>query len=88
MKVLIEISEDYYELIKNDVEKHTTNYVPFLMIGNGIPLNGTNGEVLLRMFPPSVYFPSEGKYMALLTKDCIVSCSNVEWWNAEYKGVE
>lgn len=89
MKVLIEIDEGMYKAL-NSYPCVYSDYVDemFNIIRNGIPLNGTNGEVLMKMFPPSVYFPSEGKYMALLTKDCIVSCSNVEWWNADYKGVE
>lgn len=89
MKVLIEIDERMYKAL-NSYPCVYSDYVDemFNIIRNGVPLNGTNGEVLMKMFPPSVYFPSEGKYMALLTKDCIVSCSNVDWWNADYKGVE
>ena len=89
MKVLIEIDKGLIDSLKNG--SFGIRYNTYDLCGavaNGIPLNGTNGDVLMKMFPPSVYFPSEGKYMALLTKDCIVSCSNVDWWNAEYKGVE
>ena len=89
MKVLIEIDEGLIDSLKNGSFgiKYNT-YDLCGAVANGIPLEGTNGEVLMKMFPPSVYFPSEGKYMALLTKDCIVSCSNEDWWNADYKGVE
>ena len=84
MKVLIEIDEEYYELIKHDVVNMGNDYVPFKIIANGIPLNGTNGEVLLEMFPPSVYLPTREYYIALLTKDCVVNCTNVDWWNTKY----
>lgn len=89
MKVLIEIDDRLIDSLKNG--SFGIRYNTYDLCGavaNGIPLDGTNGEVLMKMFPPSVYFPSEGKYMALLTKDCLVSCSNVDWWNADYKGVE
>lgn len=90
MKVLIEIPNNAYEWINEHkgITDFKTTEMLYNRVRDGISLNGTNGEVLMKMFPPSVYFPSEGKYMALLTKDCIVSCSNVDWWNADYKGVE
>lgn len=50
-----------------------------------IPDNATNGEVLLKMFPPSVYFGDNEKHLVLLTKDCELTCLNNEWWNAPYK---
>lgn len=86
MKVLIDITDDEY---KGIVQNNPKNFIPIdycEVIRNGTPLNGTNGEVLMKMFPPSVYFSSDDTYMALLTKDCLVSCSNVDWWNAEYRG--
>jgi hypothetical protein len=36
-KIVIEISEDYYELIKDDVE-HGMDYLPCVLIANGTPL--------------------------------------------------
>ncbi len=89
MKVLIEIDDKLIDSLKNG--SFGIRYNTYDLCGavaNGIPLEGTNGEFLMKMFPPSVYFTSDGTYMALLTKDCLVSCSNVEWWNAEYKGAE
>lgn len=90
MKVLIKIPNNAYEWINEHkgVTDFKTTEMLYNRVRDGISLNGTNGEVLMKMFPPSVYFPSEGKYMVLLTKDCLVSCSNADWWNADYKGVE
>ncbi len=36
-KIVIDINEDYYELIKADVE-HGMNYLPCVLIANGTPL--------------------------------------------------
>ena len=90
VKVLIEIDEEEYKTLSSLSDREKVNDLMGYekIIANGTPLNGTNGEVLMKMFPPSVYFPSDGIYTALLTKDCVVSCSNKNWWNADYKGVE
>lgn len=48
-------------------------------------VDATNGQVLLQMFPPSVYFGDDEKHIVLLTKDCELTCYNNEWWNAPYK---
>lgn len=45
----------------------------------------TNGKVLLKMFPPSVYYGDDEKHIVLLTKDCELTCYNNEWWNAPYE---
>lgn len=45
----------------------------------------TNGEVLLGVFPPSVYYGDDEKHCVLLAKDCLLDCHNEEWWNAPYK---
>ena len=47
--------------------------------------DATNGEVLLQMFPPSVYYGDDEKHLAILAKDCELTCLNDEWWNAKYK---
>ena len=47
--------------------------------------DATNGEVLLKMFPPSVYYGDDENHIVLLTKDCELTCYNNEWWNAPYK---
>lgn len=88
VKLLIEIDEEEYETLSSLSDREKVNDLIGYekIIANGIPLDGTNGKVLMKMFPPSVYFPSDGTYMALLAKDCLVSCSNMDWWNADYKG--
>lgn len=45
MKLIIEIPKDYYEIIKHDVENHLTDYRPFEIIGNGIPLDDVKAEI-------------------------------------------
>lgn len=38
MKIVIDIDEDYYELIKHDVKQNKNNYKPLVLIANGTPL--------------------------------------------------
>ena len=45
VKLIIEIPKDYYEIIKHDVENHLTDYRPFEIIGNGIPLDDVKAEI-------------------------------------------
>lgn len=39
VKLIIEMPKDYYEIIKHNVENHLTDYRPFEIIANGIPLD-------------------------------------------------
>lgn len=45
MKLIIDIPDDYYEIIKHDVDNHLTHYRPFVIIGNGIPLDDVKAEI-------------------------------------------
>ena len=45
VKLIIEIPKDYYEIIKHDVENHLTDYRPFEIIGNGIPLDDVKANI-------------------------------------------
>lgn len=45
VKLIIEIPKDYYEIIKHEVEHHLTDYRPFEIIGNGIPLDDVKAEI-------------------------------------------
>ena len=51
IKVVIEISKDYYEILKCEVEQNQTDYYPFIVIGNGIPLleDQPSSEVIERV---------------------------------------
>ena len=70
-------------LSKDDTLKITFNDSQYKYIR--IADNATNGQVLLQMFPPSVYFGDNEKHLVLLTKDCELTCYNNEWWNAKFK---
>ena len=39
VKLIIEVPKNYYELLKCGVEQNLTDYYPFIVIGNGIPLD-------------------------------------------------
>ena len=45
VKLIIEISKDYYEILKCEVEENQTDYYPFIVIGNGIPLDDVKAEI-------------------------------------------
>ena len=45
MKLIIDIPDDYYEIIKHNVDNHLTDYRPFEIIGNGIPLDDVKAEI-------------------------------------------
>lgn len=45
MQIVIDIDEDYYELIKHDV-KNGMDYLPCKLIANGIPLPRQHGRLI------------------------------------------
>lgn len=45
IKLVVDIPKGYYEIIKHDVEHHLTDYKPFEIIGNGIPLDDVKSEL-------------------------------------------
>jgi len=87
MKIVIEIPEEMRDnAIWYDVSDFDTEDIATILkaIVYGTPLPKTNGEVLMTMFPPSVYYGKD-KRLVLLAKDVCLECVNDEWWNAEYK---
>lgn len=47
MRIVIDIDERYYEIIKNDVERGM-DYRPFVIIANGTPLPKGHGDLIDR----------------------------------------
>ena len=45
MKVIIDISEDYYEIVKHDVQGGN-DYLPFKLIAKGTPLPKGHGRLI------------------------------------------
>ena len=86
MKIVIDIPESVYNDCKAYYETHDYMATMISMIANGKPLPKTNGEVLMTMFPPSVYYGKD-KRLVLLAKDTCLECTNDDWWKAEWKGV-
>ena len=96
MKVLIEIDEGLIDSLKNGSFgiKYNT-YDLCGAVANGIPLEGTNGEVLKAVFPESDgYEYAVEKDLEIATmfvfKDEQAGYMNFDlnWWNADYKEVE
>ena len=45
IKIIAEVDREYYQIIKRDVENHLTDFYPFEIIGNGIPLDDAKAEI-------------------------------------------
>ena len=45
MKLIVDIPEDYYEIIKHHVDNHQLDYRPFEIIANGTPLDDVRAEI-------------------------------------------
>lgn len=86
MKVLIEIDEEYLDIVRG-AKAHGADFKPYNIIANGTPLNGTNGEVLKAVFP-NVESRLDEKTGIMLVKwtDNTTKCFKASWWNADYKG--
>ena len=61
IKVIIEISKDYYEILKCEVEENQTDYYPFIVIGNGIPLDDIDSDETRAYFDGQAYGWEEGR---------------------------
>ena len=48
MKLIIDIDDDYYELVKHDVEIYHNDFLPFRLIANGTPLPKGHGNLVDR----------------------------------------
>lgn len=51
VKIIAEVDREYYEIIKRDVENHLTDFYPFEIIGNGIPLDDVKAEIEQNAYP-------------------------------------
>ncbi len=48
MKLVIDIDEDYYEIIKHDVKANHNDFKPYTIIANGTPLPKGHGDLIDR----------------------------------------
>ena len=46
MKILIDIDEEYYEIIKHDVKVNHNDFKPYEIIANGTPLPKGHGRLI------------------------------------------
>lgn len=81
MKLIIDIDEDYYEILKYEVE-HGNDYKPFKIIANGTPLDDmTNGDIINTLF-----YGSDVAFH--FTEDCgrslRVNKFSKSWWYEKY----
>ena len=45
MKLVIDIDEDYYEIVKHEVEANGGHFLPFALIAKGTPLPKGHGDL-------------------------------------------
>ena len=60
VKLIVELPKDYYEIIKCEVEQNLTDYYPFIVIGNGIPLDDIKSKIseISKKYPMTVDYES------------------------------
>lgn len=46
MKIVIDIDEDYYEIIKHNVKVFHNDFKPYVLIANGTPLPKGHGRLI------------------------------------------
>ena len=46
MKLVIDIDEDYYEIVKHEVEANGGHFLPFALIAKGTPLPKGHGRII------------------------------------------
>ena len=83
MKLIIDIDEDYYKIIKHDVD-NGMDYLPCVLIANGTPIpdNATNGDVIKAMFPNVNVYEHNGGATYSVNNEYNF---NATWWNAPYQ---
>lgn len=93
MKILIDIPDNAYEWINEHkgVTDFKTTEMLYNRVRNGIPLNGTNGDVIKAVFENMTSKVTDEGWIAV-KKDRLQLGTDLRasdsWWNAEYKGAE
>lgn len=79
MKILIDIPEKYYDVIKQISDKSCTADMLIIKYGTPIPDNATNGQVIQTLFKPN--------RVERTGDDVIVENYDFskEWWKAPYQ---
>jgi hypothetical protein len=77
VKLIIEIPKDYYEIIKHDVEHHLTDYRPFEIIGNGIPLDDVKAEIKKLRSHSARFRTSDGRVVYVDSQDILDVLDNI-----------
>ena len=86
MKVLIEIPDNAYEWINEHkgVTDFKTTEMLYNRVRNGIPLNGTNGDVFGKIMG---YMSMDDAYITTDRRGYLhLRGVKDDWWNADYKG--
>ena len=77
VKLIIEIPEDYYRIMKHDVEHHLTDYRPFEIIGNGIPLDDVKAEIKQKAWDTQEIDGEHENYKVVYLSDVLQILDNI-----------
>ena len=91
MKILIELSKDMYDDIKDGYicQEYADDIINIVKNGTPIPDNATNGDVFCKIFNDlndMIYYDEERRSVsALFQKHWEIVRCNLWWWNKLYK---
>lgn len=78
MKLIINIPEDYYEIIKHHVDNHQLDYRPFEIIANGTPLDDVKDEIDKAYHDLPRYYPFALNTFAIIVDEILDSIGKAE----------
>lgn len=85
MKLIIDISKEDYNDIKNCNPEVETEYVlDLLMKGTPIPDTATKGEAILALFPKAKYKIIEHLTSVFVMTD-LTQVFDIKWWRSPFK---
>lgn len=71
MKIIVEIDDEYYEIINHAVKVKHSNFKPFKIIANGTPLPKGHGRIIDESKITSVYYHEETAKQGAITAKAI-----------------
>ena len=87
MKLIIDIPEEEYELVRHENKSFRTELELMNAVANGTPLpkDATNGDVIEAMFPDTEEIEDRLNEIVVKVLGSYRSI-NRSWWNAPYNG--
>ena len=85
MKLIIDITDHLYSVIKN--KECTHNNALTEAVDNGIPIsdNTTNGDMIKMIFPKTQIRENNSDFITYTLDGLIGTCVEKDWWNSPYE---